>query len=185
MVCPNCGVPLPDTVSMCYSCRMVFKPMNYPVQPQNTIVNPQPIKKIRLNPAELWLPILAWVIVYITCFCPFFTVRSTQANDSYTGYYFKDFWFMIYLTIGCALYFILMFGQKRIGKKIWQTFICIVVYVIHVIEDTNAYSIFDTAPSYDKEKMAFDYGYASTIFALTTLALIIYTVYTIARDHKK
>lgn len=28
MVCPNCGATLPDTVSMCYSCRMVFKPNN-------------------------------------------------------------------------------------------------------------------------------------------------------------
>lgn len=32
MVCPNCGATLPDTVSMCYSCRMVFKPNNQQIQ---------------------------------------------------------------------------------------------------------------------------------------------------------
>ena len=32
MVCPNCGAPLPDTVSMCYSCRMVFKPKTQQIQ---------------------------------------------------------------------------------------------------------------------------------------------------------
>lgn len=38
MICPNCGAPLPDTVTMCYSCRKKFDSSDESIV--NPIVNP-------------------------------------------------------------------------------------------------------------------------------------------------
>lgn len=38
MICPNCGAQLPDTASICFSCRMQFN-ANYKQQQRNAQVN--------------------------------------------------------------------------------------------------------------------------------------------------
>lgn len=78
MICPNCGAPLPDTVSMCYSCRTVFKPenqqikkptqskpMNYPakqINQPNTSKSNDSLKRIK----DI---IIGLIIIVIAIYC--------------------------------------------------------------------------------------------------------------------
>ena len=198
MICPNCGAPLPDSVSMCYSCRMVFKPMNQqiqsqqanyvaPIHPHNmqagytaTRTHRKPL--IKPTVGELVLPVITWIAAYISCFFPYFEIYDKNGL-LYSGKYCDDKGFMIYITIACIVYFVFMFGAKKLHKKILQTTICVIIMFMKLIMDSNVQSIYDSSPNRENEVLKMNY--ASNLLWSAILALLLYTIYTIARDYKK
>lgn len=67
MICPNCGAPLPDTVTMCYSCRKIFdsnaEPKTNPVI--NTISN-ETVKEVNNNNEGLSSELKNTVLKYLS-----------------------------------------------------------------------------------------------------------------------
>lgn len=186
MVCPNCGAPLPDTVSMCYSCRMVFKPVNHPVQQQMvsatpTVVNAPPVqikKPIEWPEKQDFIfPIATWVTMFVGCFFPFVTVVNSKTNEVYKGYFFENAWVMIFLIAACFGYFALMFGHKRLGKYVWQIVIIIASNFIRISFGGHMLRAYDESPNKQFEQFTLtNYYYLYNLFYFVLLLCSCYFI---------
>ena len=87
MICPNCGAQLPDTVRMCYSCRVQFNSNRtgfYVEQP--TITSNQyayNAKKSDIVKIYTIISIVGILCIFLGTFVPFFQTSSILNNYSW------------------------------------------------------------------------------------------------------
>ena len=130
MICPNCGVNLPNTAKMCYICKNVFQnegktgelrgsAPNYQNSLQPNIPQPQiqmyPINTHYIKGAEgvrlgaMITGLLGSILCGVSLFMPYFTASFLGASSSVTLYEHFDFdWkifaFAILLAMLASLY---------------------------------------------------------------------------------
>lgn len=194
MVCPNCGAPLPDTVSMCYSCRMVFKPMNQPIQQMPITYNyplaPTPQKRVshpvyKPNIWDLYVSSLLWLFLWIAfLFIPLFIVTNSVTKEVYTHYARFDKGLLIIYILLFIIYYALFWGKASKLKKFIQTLICFGLGYCMLSEYSGFYyGLYLESPNLDHETFEMGDGYG-VIFAMIFFILL-YTFYTVKRDHVK
>lgn len=140
MICPNCGANLPNTVSMCHSCRMVFKPLpQMCFQPQMS--QPQFQSFSAYYVSGLILGIAAGLLLLVSPFLPYYTLSFMRLSESYTlndivNYYIIE---AIILCLGLIIDSIVKHGFSNIGVGIIILIICIVRYknFIKVVTEQN------------------------------------------------
>lgn len=163
MICPNCGAPLPDTASMCYSCKARFNA--YHAQPFDSGYQEATIK-------DFILPIILWILIIACLFFPFFTITNSITKEVYTGYYYQAKWAVLVAVICCAVYFLLFIGYKKLYKKILHLLISTILFIIHLMLNFLAMGVYNDSPG--KEHQAFEYNDANRFLLLFIAILFFY-----------
>ena len=154
MICPNCGVNLPDTAKMCYICKTVFQNESqtgglsgpipqYQNNYQPNIIHPQmqmyPINTQNIRGAEgvrlgaMITGLLGSILCGVSLFMPYFTASFLGASSSVTLY--EDFSFdgkifalAILLAMLASLY------SVKVGMGILLDLTGLALIVINLVE---------------------------------------------------
>lgn len=146
MVCPNCGAQLPDTATMCYSCRVYFNHENhvyyenksdYIEQTGASLPNQQEDKTLYY--AGMIMGVIAGILILVSAFVPYISFseskQSITLNELSVVYTIE----VIVLFIGLVFASALQHGKSNIVVGIIIIGLAIYRYVqyLKVLHETG------------------------------------------------